>query len=175
MLMVLLYKPLPDFQSKVFNQKKVAHLSIYIHLSMSRDRRELSDNGKRLAMEAMITGEDIGELMNQHEAQLTADGWGIPKHEEQLTADSVLEDIVAKEKMGSVLKDILGWTGEVGKYDAYGEYDETGEWDCKEVLNRLKGESFDNQHALETREIRIQVCLFVCVFYIHLIIPLLRK
>ena len=96
---------------------------------MSRDR-ELSDNGKRLAMEAMFTGEDFGMLLNKHEQQLTADGWGIPKHEEQLTADSVLEDIlrsdvlvdilemgsvlediVAKEKMGSVLEDILEWTG----------------------------------------------------------------
>ena len=73
------------------------------------------------------------------------------------------------------LKIFWSGLGEVGKYDEYGEYDETGEWDYKEVLNRLKGGSFDNQHALATREIRIQVCLFVCVFYIHLIIPLLRK
>ena len=77
MLTVLLYKPLPDFQSKVFNQKKVAHLS------MSRDRRELSDNGKRLAMEAMFTVEDFGMLLNKHEQQLTADGWGIPKQTDE--------------------------------------------------------------------------------------------
>ena len=143
---------------------------------MSRDR-ELSDNGKRLAMEAMFTGEDFGMMLNKHEQQLTADGWGIPKQtdEDIREVEQEWEQELAKEKMGSVLEDILEWTGEVGKYDEYGEYDETGEWDCKEVLNRLKGGSFDNQHALATREIRIQVCLFVCVFYIHLIIPLLRK
>ena len=40
--------------------------------------RELSDNGKRLAMEAMLEGEDIGELLAKHEQQLTADGRNIP-------------------------------------------------------------------------------------------------
>ena len=85
---------------------------------------------------------------------------------------------LTKEKMKKVLDEILDWAEECLKTDEEsGEY--TGEWDFKEVLSRLNGKSFDNQHALVTREIRIQVCLFVCVFYIHLTIPfnhsLLRK
>ena len=93
----------------------------------------------------------------------------------QMLADLPVPPVeLTKENMRRVFDELRGFAEECTEYDEASE-EYTGEWNFKEVLSMLNGDSFDDQHASENREKRIQVCLFVCVFYIHLIIPLLRK
>ena len=61
-------------------QKKIGIVMVRMRYRISGDHevpelaRGLPDNGKRLAMEAMLECEDIGELLAKHEQQLAADG-----------------------------------------------------------------------------------------------------